>query len=110
MAEEYGISKTVQGIVIETMNTTENPLAEPIPDQQNHVTDEKHYSTRIDLKLTYRGTKLTVNGNKVSFDSKDWFVDSHEDAGSYNGLKRYNLSAHRFEKAGSSNQQQPTAS
>lgn len=97
--EEYGISKTITGITIETFNESAQPLGEPIPDQQNHVTNEKHYSTRYNLTMTYRGTKLTVNGNKVTIDNVDYFVDSHEDAGSYNGLRRYSLSAHRFVKA-----------
>lgn len=100
--EEYGISKTITGITIETFNTSEQPLAETIPDQQNHVTNEKHYSTRINLTMTYRGTKLTVSGNKVKIDNVDYFVDSHEDAGSYNGLRRYSLSAHLFEKPSAS--------
>ena len=30
---------------------------------------------------------------------KEVYVDSHESAGSYNGLKRYNLRAHRFDNA-----------
>ena len=54
------------------------------------------YDTRTDLKLTYRGTKLTATGNVVTVNNVKYYVDSHEEAGSYNGLKRYNLSAHRF--------------
>lgn len=100
--EVYGISETITGITIETRNISEQPLAEPIPDQQNHVTAEKCYSTRKNLTLTYRGTKLSLKqgtSNVITIDSVDWFVDSHEEAGSYNGLKRYTLTAHCFVKA-----------
>ena len=32
----------------------------------------------------------------VTINSVKYFVDSHEEAGTYNGLKRYNLTGHRF--------------
>ena len=104
-AEEYGIATTATGITIESETTTGSPLAEPVPDQKNAVTKEIKYDTRIDLKLTYRGTKLTEtagqNGENdtVTYNGVKYYVDSHESAGSYNGLKRYNLNAHRFENA-----------
>ena len=38
-------------------------------------------------------------GDTYTFNGKTYYVDSHESAGSYNGLKRYNLRAHRFDNA-----------
>ena len=102
----YGISETQQGITIESLSKIPTPLAEPVPDQHNATAKEVYYDTRVDLRLTYRGTKLTetagtVGGENttVTFQNVKYYVDSHEEAGIYNGLKRYNLSAHRFDNA-----------
>ena len=95
-AEEYGIATTATGITIESETITESPQVEPVPDQKNAVVDEIKYDTRIDLKLTYRGTKLADTNGVITYNVVKYAVDSHESAGSYNGLKRYNLSAHRF--------------
>ena len=92
----YGISETVSGITIESITKTESPQTETVPDQANAVVNEITYDKRVDLKLTYRGTKLAETNGCVTVDSVKYFVDSHEEAGTYNGLKRYNLSAHRF--------------
>lgn len=95
-ADTYGIETTVNGITIETVTLTETRQVEQVPDQKNAIADEIEYDKRIDLKLTYRGTKLTTTGGIVTYNNIKYAVDSHEEAGSYNGLKRYNLSAHRF--------------
>ncbi len=92
----YGIAETESGITIESISITESPQAEPVHDQANAVVNEIAYDKRVDLKLTYRGTKLTESAGCVTVNSVKYFVDSHEDAGTYNGLRRYNLSAHKF--------------
>lgn len=103
---EYGISTTTSGITVESESINSTPLAEPVPDQKNATAKEIYYDTRKDLKLTYRGTKLTetagtVGGENatVTYNGVKYYVDSHEQAGTYNGLKRWNLSAHRFDNA-----------
>lgn len=93
----YGISKTASGITIESLNITESPQKEPVPDQKNATVNEITYDNRKELRLTYRGTKLPVTAGIVAFDGTNWSVDSHEDAGTYNGLHRYTLVAHRFD-------------
>ena len=103
--EEYGIATTAQNITIESETITDSPQVETVPDQKNAVTKEIKYDKRIDLKLTYRGTKLAEaagqNGENSTgtYNGVKYYVGSHESAGSYNGLKRYNLSAHRFDNA-----------
>jgi len=95
--EEYGVSTTITGATIESETITTTPQVETVPDQKNAVVNEIVYDTRVDLKLTYRGTKLTETNGCVTYNSTKYAVDSHEEAGSYNGLKRYNLSAHRYD-------------
>ena len=102
VAGTYGISTTQSGITIESLSLTDSPQRETVPDQANAVADEVVYDTRTDLKLTYRGTKLADTNGVVTFNSVKYFVDSHESAGIYNGLQRYNLTAHRFVNAPSS--------
>ena len=104
-AEEYGIATTATGITIESENITDSPVVETVPDQKNATVKEIKYDKRTDLKLTYRGTKLTEtageNGENdtVTYNGVKYYVDSHEKAGTYNGLQRYNLTAHKFTNA-----------
>lgn len=93
----YGVDTTVTGITIESVNITETPQVETVPDQKNATVNEIVYDTRKDLRLTYRGTKLAATNGVITFNGVKYAVDSHEEAGSYNALKRYNLSAHRFD-------------
>lgn len=101
-AETYGIGTTTTGITVESESITDSPVVETVPDQKNAVVKEIQYDKRTDLKLTYRGTKLAETAGQdgenstVTYDSVKYYVDSHEKAGTYNGLQRYNLSAHRF--------------
>jgi len=104
--EVYGVSTTTTGITVESETITKTPIHEPVPDQKNATVKEIYVDTRIDLKLTYRGTKITETagtvggeGAKITYNSVVYYLDSHEDAGTYNGLKRYNLSAHRFDNS-----------
>ena len=96
-AGTYGIATTETEITIETLTINSVPQTERVPDQKNAVANEIVYDTRKELRLTYRGTKLTETDGTVTFDGVKYFVDSHEDAGTYNGLHRYNLVAHRFD-------------
>lgn len=95
--EEYGISTATTGITVESETITTSPIVEPVPDQKNATVNEIKYDTRTDLQLTYRGTKLTDTNGVITYNSVKYAVDSHEQAGTYNGLKRYNLRAHKFE-------------
>lgn len=93
-AEQYGIETSLEGYVIESENETEAPQVEPVPNQKNQLADEIQYDVRHDLRLTVRGatkpaaTILTYNDHK-------WAVDDVEKAGTYNGLRRFNITAHR---------------
>ena len=100
--EVYGINKTLDGYTIESHNETETPLAEPVPNQHNQVEDEIQYDTRHNLRLVVRGAakptatilSFGTNGN----DPIKWAVDSVEEAGTYNGLRRFTIEAHRTSK------------
>ena len=97
--EQYGIATTLADYVIESENITETPQIETVPNQTNQVADEIQYDTRYELRLTVRGkTKpaatILAYGKNGSADVK-WAVDSVEEAGSYNGLRRFNITAHR---------------
>lgn len=104
-AETYGIDTETSGITIESENISDSPIVESVPDQKNAVRKELKYDKRTELKLTYRGTKLTEtagqNGENdtVTYNGVTYYVDTHEKAGTYNGLQRYNLTAHKFNNA-----------
>lgn len=104
-AETYGVETVAEGITVESENISDSPIVETVPDQKNAVRKEHKYDKRTDLKLTYRGTKLTEtageNGENdtVTYNGVKYYVDTHEKAGIYNGLQRYNLTAHKFNNA-----------
>ena len=104
-AEQYGVETVTEGITVESENISDSPIVETVPDQKNAVRKEHKYDKRTDLKLTYRGTKLAEtageNGENdtVTYNGVKYYVDTHEKAGIYNGLQRYNLTAHKFDNA-----------
>lgn len=103
-AEEYGISSSLANYTIESENITTTPQREQVPDQKNAVVKEIRYDTRYDLRLTVRGetepAATTINygttGSGSSAAPITWIVDTVEKAGTYNGLRRFNITAHRY--------------
>ena len=96
VAGTYGITNTLNGYTIESETITETPQVESVPDQKNAVANEIIYDTRWDLRLTVRGSSAPAVSQSFSYNSHSWAVDSIEQAGTYNGLQRFNITAHRF--------------
>ena len=98
-----GIANTLSGYVVETETITPADRSEEVPDQTGAIADEISYDTRTDLRLTVRSAKASVTappataGSKAfSYADSTWKVDSVEEAGIYNGLRRWNINAHKF--------------
>ena len=98
-----GITNTLSGYVVETESITPADRSEEVPDQKGAVADEISYDTRTDLRLTVRsattGTTAptTAGATNFTYAGSKWKVDSCEEAGSYNGLRRWNINAHKYE-------------
>ena len=98
-----GITRTLANFVIETESITPNDIAEQVPDQNAAIADEISYDTRTDLRLTVRSAKASVSaapatsGTILTYGGVNYKVDSVEEAGSYNGLRRWNITGHKFE-------------
>lgn len=91
----YGISKVMADYTVETYNLTDSPVRESVPNQHNQVEKEIRYDTRYDLRITVRGASKPAN-TTITFDGTTYIVDTVEEAGSYNGLLRFNITAHRY--------------
>lgn len=97
-----GIQNTLTGYVIETESIVPTDVCEPVPDQDNATADEITYDTRTDLRLTVRSATTgktapaTAGSTTFSYAGAKWKIDSCEEAGSYNGLRRWNIVGHRF--------------
>lgn len=98
-----GIQHKLENFVIETESITPADRSEEVPDQQGAIADEISYDIRTNLRLTVRSAKATVAAPPAvagtatfSYDDKLWKVDDVEEAGSYNGLRRWNITAHRY--------------
>lgn len=98
--DKYGIDLTLKGYTIETYNRTKSPRREEVPNQKNQVVKEIRYDTRHELRLTVRGA-AEPDASAITFDGVTYIVDSVDEAGSYNGLLRFNISAHRYTKCSS---------
>ena len=98
-----GITNTLSGYVVETENITPTDRSEEVPDQKAAIVDEIHYDTRTDLRLTVRSATTnataptTAGATDFTYAGSKWKVDSVEEAGSYNGLRRWNVNAHKYE-------------
>ena len=98
-----GIQRTLANFVIETESILPADRSEEVPDQKGAVADEISYDVRTNLRLTVRSAKATVaappavaGSASFSYDGKLWKVDDVEEAGTYNGLRRWNINAHRY--------------
>jgi|GEM_PF-1736876 len=98
-----GIQRTLANFVIETESITPADRSEEVPDQDGAVADEISYDVRTNLRLTVRSAKATVaappavaGSASFSYDGTLWKVDDVEEAGTYNGLRRWNINAHRY--------------
>ena len=98
-----GIARTLTGFVVETENITDNDVSEQVPDQNGAIADEIQYDKRTDLRLTVRSSSATVStppaavGTLLTYGGAKYKVDNVEEAGSYNGLRRWNINGHKFE-------------
>lgn len=97
-----GITRTLDGFVIENDNEDVSPISEPCPDQNGAMADEVVYDHRFDLSLTVHSktsarTAPATSSDNISFDSHTWRVDKVSEAGSYNGLLRWTITAHRYD-------------
>jgi hypothetical protein len=94
----YGISTTFTDYTIESETISNNPLKEVVPDQKNATANEITYDTRVDLRITVRGaSEPTATSGVITYNGIKYSLDSCEKAGTYNGLQRYNVTAHRFD-------------
>ena len=100
VAGEYGITSTLEGYTIESETVTDSPRREEVPDQRNAVAKEIRYDTRYELRLTVRGT-AKPSTSTITYDGNTYIVDSVEKAGTYNGLQRWNITAHRYDNCSS---------
>ena len=98
-----GIANTLTDFVVETESITDNDVSEQVPDQNGAIADEIKYDKRTDLRLTVRSAKAAVTnppaaiGTLLTYGGAKYKVDSVEEAGTYNGLRRWNINGHKFE-------------
>lgn len=92
---EYGISKVLSGFTIESVTVTDEQQLEKVPDQKNRTAKELLVETRYNLNMTVRGQQKPNAAAGLTYDGNKYIVDSVEEAGTYNGLKRYNIRGHR---------------
>lgn len=109
-APPRGIVNTLSGFVVESETITETPVQEDTDDQNGARADEQVYDTRVDLRLTVYGASASADinsvvtampsgytGKMITYAKKKYKVDSLEEAGTYNGKRRWNITAHKFD-------------
>ena len=101
-ASARGIANTLSGFVVQSENMTTSPVVEQVPDQNGAIAYEAVYDHREDLSLSVisasaTATAPTVTNEIIQYASKKWFVDSCEEAGTYNQVRKWNIRAHKFD-------------
>ena len=104
-----GVSASFANGSIEDINVTKNVIAEQVPDQYGAIACEMVYDHRYDLTFTMHAagsTAPTMPGVTLSnFDAKDgegaksWHVDNCAQAGTYQGVTRWTITAHRYDNS-----------
>ncbi len=109
-----GITNTLTGFVVESENISDAPVQEDFDDQVGARADEQVYDNRKDLKLTVYGATSSASigsvvvamptgytGKCIKYPSDNggvWYkVDNVEEAGTYNGRRRWNITGHKFD-------------
>lgn len=91
--ETYGIAESIANYTIESATLTKTPQVEEVRDQKNALTNEIKYDTLAELRLVLRGATAPTEGTDITYDSVKYRITSVEDAGTYNGLRRFTVSA-----------------
>ena len=91
--ETYGIAETLTGYTIESATLTHTPQVEEVRDQKNALINEIKYDTLDELKLVMRGETKPTAGTDITYNNVKYRISQVEDAGSYNGLRRFTVSA-----------------
>lgn len=109
-----GITNTLTGFVVESESIVNAPVQEDVDDQTGARADERVYDNRVDLKLTVYGATSSASiasvleamptgytGQRIKYPSGNggvyYKVDSVEEAGTYNGRRRWNITGHKFD-------------
>ena len=103
-----GIANTLDGFVVENENFDERPIQEDFDDQNGARADERVYDTEKTLDLTVYGRTAAADiadrlvaipapsgGHRIKYAGSWWKVDSCKEAGTYNGRRRWTITAHR---------------
>ncbi len=93
---EYGISTSLADYTVESENVKDVPVREKVPDQMNRTAKEILIETRHEATLTIRGANkpTAATFNDYGGQGLKWILDSVEKAGTYNGLRRWNVTMH----------------
>lgn len=97
-ATPFGVSGPTggTGVVWETVNTTSSPISVDVPNETGAVVEIIQYDTRYEFTGTCHGAKPTFDGGKFTYDGQTYCVDSIEEAGTYNQIKRWTVRGHAF--------------
>ena len=110
-----GVTNTLDGYVVQTEDFDEQPLWHTVPDQFNKVAYEEPYDHRYSLTLSVisagASTAAPARQNDVIlYADHNWCVDSCKEAGTYNGDRKWSISAHRYDNWPEQPASQPSSS
>ena len=85
------------GCVWETVNTTSSPVSVDVPNENGAVVEIIKYDTRYEFTGTCHGSAApSFTNNSFTFNDQTYIVDSIEEAGTYNQVKRWTVRGHAF--------------
>lgn len=96
-----GISDVISGYVAQNVNVTRAPVRQEYPDQVGAVRGGKKYDERFNLTATVYSASSSrtppFDGlSRIQFRNQYWELDDCQEAGTYNDLMRWTVTAHRY--------------
>jgi hypothetical protein len=79
------------------VNTTSSPISVDVPNETGAVVEIIQYDTRYEFTGTCHGSAApSFTNNSFTFKNQTYIVDSIEEAGTYNQVKRWTVRGHAF--------------
>lgn len=96
-----GITDAISGYVAQNVNVTRAPVRQEYPGQEGAIYGGKEYDERFSLSATVYSASSSrtppFDGMKrIQFRNQYWVLDDCQEAGTYNDLMRWTVTAHRF--------------
>ena len=96
----FGISNTVAGVIIQSEDLTKSDICHVVHDQYGRVANEMSYDQDNRCNFSFIAssmpTAVSAVGGTFEYAGVTWKIDSMAEAGTFDGLKKWSVTAHTY--------------